>query len=106
VKLDGPLGEDLWGRAIVHAAAGSAAEIYYLTHCGRFGALPQPGASGFRFSLWAPNARSIDLVLADPAHGYVADDGAGVLESVAMTAQGGGIWAAVLDDFPRLVGRP
>jgi 1,4-alpha-glucan branching enzyme len=23
-----------------------------------------------------------------------------------MTAQGGGIWAAVLDDFPRLVGRP
>jgi hypothetical protein len=23
-----------------------------------------------------------------------------------MTAQGGGIWQAVLDDFPRRVGRP
>jgi 1,4-alpha-glucan branching enzyme len=90
VKLDGPLGTDLWGIAseiddIASAArersftlrAGMQTEIYYLTHCGRFGALPQPGSSGCRFSLWAPNARAVELVLADPAHGYVADDGTG-----------------------------
>jgi 1,4-alpha-glucan branching enzyme len=119
VRLDGPFGEDLWGIAsevddVASSARersftlrrGAQTEIYYLTHCGRLGALPQPGSSACRFSLWAPNARSIDLVLADPAHGYVADDGTGVLQRVAMTAQGGGIWQAVLDDFPRLVGRP
>ena len=63
VKLDGPL-EDLWGIAsevddMASAAreqsftlrAGAQTQIYYLTHCGRFGALPQPRSSGIRFSL-------------------------------------------------------
>lgn len=72
VTLDGPLGQDLWGIAsevddMASTAreqsftlqAGAQSETYYLTHCGRFGALPQPGSSGIRFSLWAPNARSI-----------------------------------------------
>jgi 1,4-alpha-glucan branching enzyme len=53
VRLDGPLGEDLLGIAAeVHEIASSARErsftlqagaqtvIYYLTHCGRFGVLP------------------------------------------------------------------
>jgi 1,4-alpha-glucan branching enzyme len=119
VKLDAPLGQDLWGVAsevddIASSAreqsftlqAGGQTEIYYLTHCSRFGALPLPGSSGVRFSLWAPNAKSLDLVLADPAHGYVADDGTGVLQSIAMTPIGGGVWQVMLDDFPRLVGRP
>lgn len=85
VMLDGPLGEGLWGIAsevddVASTArersftlqAGAQSHAYYLTHCGRFGALPQPGSSGIRFSLWAPNARSIDLVFSDPAHGRMA----------------------------------
>ena len=119
VMLDGPLGEGLWGIAseaddVTSTAreqsftlqTGAQNETYYLTHCGRFGALPQPGSSGIRFSLWASNARSIDLVFGDPAHGYIADNGDGVLQSVAMTSVPGGIWVATLDNFSDFVGRP
>lgn len=119
VMLDGPLGQNLWGIAREPDDVLSTArelsftlndaihsQTYYLTHCGRFGALPRPGSSGIRFSLWAPNARSIDLVFADPAHGYIADDGSGIVQSAAMTAIGGGVWQVALDDFSRHVGRP
>jgi 1,4-alpha-glucan branching enzyme len=119
VMLDAPLGEGLWGIAsevddVASRArersfklqAGAHDEIYYLTHCGRLGALPQPGSSGIRFSLWAPNARSIDLVLADPAHGYIADDGSGVLESVPMATVPGGVWQVKFADFSQFVGEP
>jgi 1,4-alpha-glucan branching enzyme len=117
VMLDGPLGRGLWGIAsevdVASKArersftleAGAHDEIYYLTHCCRFGALPQP-ESGIRFSLWAPNARSVDLVFADPAHGYIADDGGGVLKSIPMAPMDGGVWQVKLANFPQFVGRP
>jgi 1,4-alpha-glucan branching enzyme len=63
-------------------------------------------SSGARFALWAPNAKSVDLVLADPAHGYIADDGSGALQTIAMASVPGGIWRATLDDFAELVGKP
>jgi len=119
VMLDAPLGDGLWGIASEVDDAASTArersftlqaeahdEIYYLTHCGRFGALPQPGSSGIRFSLWAPNARAIDLVFADPAHGYIADDGGGVLKSIPMAPTQGGVWQVTLADFSQFVGQP
>jgi 1,4-alpha-glucan branching enzyme len=118
VTLDGPLGQGLWGIAsevdddastarerTFTLQAGAQDEIYYLTHCGRFGALPQPGSSGIRFSLWAPNAGSVDLVFGDPAHGYIADNGAGVVQSAAMAAMNG-VWQATLANFPQFLGRP
>jgi 1,4-alpha-glucan branching enzyme len=118
VTLDGPLGPGLWGIASevddetstareqsFTLQAGAQDAIYYLTHCGRFGALPQPGSSGIRFSLWAPNATSVDLVFGDPAHGYIADDGSGVVQSTAM-AETNGVWQATLANFPQFVGRP
>jgi len=119
VMLDAPLGEGLWGIAsevddVASKArersftlqAGAQDEFYYLTHCGRFGALPQPGSSDNRFSLWAPNARSLDLVFADPAHGYVADDGSGVLRSIPMAPAHGGVWQVTLADFSQFVSQP
>jgi 1,4-alpha-glucan branching enzyme len=119
LTLDAPLGTGLWGIASevddpastarerwFTLQAGAHDEIYCLTHCGRFGALPQPGSSGIRFSLWAPNARSIDLVFADPGHGYVAEDGSGVMESIPMARTPGGGWQATLASFAQFVGRP
>jgi 1,4-alpha-glucan branching enzyme len=124
VLLDAALGQDLWGIAAEVADESSTAReqsftlapadpqagpqtvVYYLTQCGRLGVRPEPNAPGIRFSLWAPNARSVDLVFADPAHCYIADDGTGTVESFPMTRSDGGIWRARLDSFADAVGRP
>ena len=124
VLLDGQLGQDLWGiaaevddetstsreRSFTLAAADPKAvpqtETYYLTQCGRLGVRPEPNTPGIRFSLWAPNARSVDLVFVDPAHGYIADNGVGAVQSSPMTRPDGGIWQARLDNFADAVGRP
>ena len=66
----------------------------------------EPNTAGIRFSLWAPNARSVDLVFVDPAHGYIADNGVGAVQSSPMTRPDGGIWQARLDSFAGAVGRP
>jgi 1,4-alpha-glucan branching enzyme len=126
VKLDGPAGRDLWGIASEVEDENSAArersftltaegqtEFYYLTCCSRLGARKQlvPSRSpGIRFSLWAPNARAVDLVPADPARGYVADDGTGALRVIPMAPAGQGIWQVasgadpMLADFAQAVG--
>lgn len=127
VRLDGPAGRDLWGiaaevddeastervRSFV-LSAGMATQTYYLTQCRRLGAVKVPvagGAPGLRVSVWAPNARSVELVMADPSHGYVADDGTGTLRSLPMLAGEAGIWRVGpedpnLTDFSALVGTP
>ncbi len=33
---------------------------------------------GLRFAVWAPNARSVEVVFGNPASGYIANDGAGI----------------------------
>ena len=126
VRLDGPAGNDLWAIASEVDDENSTArqqsfvlqaqpqpQIYHLTNCARLGAMKQQvtgQAPGVRFSLWAPNARAVDLVLADPARGYVADDGTGVLKTIPMTKTGQGIWSAgpaddaALADFSGMIG--
>jgi 1,4-alpha-glucan branching enzyme len=128
VMLDGPAGPDLWGIAAeVDDETSSAREQsftlqqgsgdagYYLTTCHRFGAVRQslPGTlSGIRFSVWAPNAKAVDLVIADAARGYVADDGTGALKLLPMTGGDAGIWSIgatddpMLGDFLKVVGTP
>jgi 1,4-alpha-glucan branching enzyme len=127
VQLDGPAGKGVWGiaaevddeastdrvRSFV-LSAGLPAQVYYLTQCRRLGAvkLPVAGASpGLRVSLWAPNATSVDLVMADPAHGYVADDGTGTVRSLPMAKAEPGIWQVgpdqpALADFSAMLGTP
>jgi 1,4-alpha-glucan branching enzyme len=127
VQLDGPAGNGVWGIAaelddeastdrvrLFVLDAATPAQIYYLTQCRRLGAIKLPAAGavpGLRVSLWAPNATSVDLVMADPAHGYIADDGTGTLRSVPMSKAGNGIWQAgpehpALTDFTKLAGTP
>lgn len=124
VLLDGPLGGNLWGvaaevddetstsreRCFTLAAgdpnAGPQTETYCLTQCGRLGVRTEPNTAGIRFSLWAPNAQSVDLVFADPVHGYIADDGTGVVQATSMVRAAGGIWHTRLDSFADTVGRP
>ena len=128
VRLDGPAGKDVWAIASevddenstarqqsFVLEAETAVQIYYLTNCARLGAVKHdiPGMPpGIRFSVWAPNARAVELVLADPVRGYVADDGTGVVKTIAMTSTGQGIWSAgpaddpALADFSKLVGTP
>jgi 1,4-alpha-glucan branching enzyme len=126
-QLDGPAGRDIWGiaaevddeastdrvRSFVLSSS-TPTQVYYLTQCRRLGALKLPvaGASaGLHVALWAPNARSVEFVIADPAHGYVADDGTGTVKSVPMSAAEPGIWQVgpeqpALSDFAALVGTP
>ena len=123
VRLDGPAGTDLWGIACevddeastarqlsFVLQSGSQTVFYYLTCCYRLGAIKLGGAA--RFSLWAPNAQAVDLALADPARGYIADDGEGALQHLPMQKDDQGIWsigpaaAPALADFASLAGTP
>ena len=123
VLLDAPLGEDLWGiaaeedvetstsreraftLAAVNTQEGTQTESYYLTQCGRLGVRLEPNTAGIQFSMWAPNARSVDLVFADSSHGYIADDGTGSQQSNPMASTAGGIWDTRLDSLAGAVGR-
>jgi 1,4-alpha-glucan branching enzyme len=94
---------------------GLTEQSYFLTWWRRLGAYRTrgpDGRDGICFSVWAPNAGAVALVLADPAIGYVADDGTGAVKTIAMTRGDGGIWSAgpgddpALADFAAMVGTP
>lgn len=107
VRADGPSGVGVWViaaerndqhstdcvREFVLTAAPGVQE-YHLTHLSRLGAnIEGPaGSTKTRFSVWAPHAQSVELVLGDPARGYIADSGAGVTAAHTMKAVGGGVW--------------
>jgi 1,4-alpha-glucan branching enzyme len=70
-----------------------------LTCCRRLGANKHfaPGSSvpTLRFAVWAPDARSVEVVFGDSIDGYIADDGSGIdpmRPVVALTRSDGGIW--------------
>ncbi|XXX74571.1 alpha-amylase family glycosyl hydrolase [Sorangium sp. So ce134] len=134
VILDAPWRTDLWGIATEAGDQGSVdrrrsftlekpsggapqEERYYLTHCRRLGAQKRfygGVAPGIQFSVWAPNARRVELVFGkfgrhrDEQSGYIADDGSGIDGApVPMTRDRDGIWrtdpaAPELADFSRL----
>jgi 1,4-alpha-glucan branching enzyme len=127
VQLDGPAGHGVWGiaaevddltstarvRSFVLDAT-TPAQIYYLTQYRRLGAVKVPvaGASpGLRVSVWAPNTTSVELVMADAAHGYIANDGTGIVRSAPMQQAEPGLWRVgpehpALRDFSKMVGKP
>ena len=128
VVADGPAGSNLWGVTAEVDEEGSTRrersfvlqpdtpeQSYCLTWCGRLGATRMLGSEGriaISFSVWAPNARSVALVLADPAIGYIADNGTGAVKTIAMKRCDGGFWSAgpaddpALSDFVAMVGSP
>ena len=70
---------------------------YYLTHCRRFGANKQllpDGSKGIRFSVWAPNARSVEVVMGDAESGYIWDDGRGVTQTFPLKRGRDGVWSS------------
>src|SRR5438105_13786556 len=48
-----------------------------------------------KFSVWAPNAQSVEVVIGKASRGYIAEDGTGIDTAkpiVALSQSGGGIW--------------
>jgi 1,4-alpha-glucan branching enzyme len=133
VRLDGPAGKDLWGiatevqdadsrdrtRAFVLSADAGQEESYYLTHCRRLGAhkiFPTAGApAALRFSVWAPNARAVEVVFGLPESGYIADSGEGIDSTapvIPLHRARDGIWESdravspALANFADFAGKP
>ena len=71
-------------------------QAYFLTHSRRLGAnkFHRVGSAEpeIRFSVWAPNARKVEVVLGDLSHGYISDSGAEVTATFAMVEGSDGIW--------------
>jgi 1,4-alpha-glucan branching enzyme len=130
--LDSPLGLDREGVTIEQAdgdhralyrtftlARDAREERYYLTHCLRLGAhkIQRAGntPAGLRFTVWAPNARAVEVVFAKAASGYIADDGTGIdpdRPAISLERGKDGIWTAgpgshpALQRFSDFVGAP
>lgn len=89
---------------------------YHLSLARRLGAnkFRPTGAQilGIRFSVWAPNARKVEVALADPATRYVANDGTGVTALLPMTRNPEGVWdtdsaaSPALQRYADFVGKP
>ncbi|MGA7807516.1 MAG: glycosidase, partial [Bradyrhizobium sp.] len=123
VELDGPSGQNIWGiatevadanssdrtRAFTLGAGAAQEEVYYLTHCSRLGAQKiYPVAGGppaLRFSVWAPNARQVEIVFALGDSGYIDDSGGGIdagAPVIPLRRCDEGIWESDLTVSPEL----
>jgi 1,4-alpha-glucan branching enzyme len=127
VRLDAPSGPNLWGIPI-EINDGMSAERYrefelqpavgtqefYFTYARRLGARKffSNGAQqpDLRFSVWAPNARGVEVVFGKPDNGYIADDGDGIdsVRPVFKLQRGpSGIWESdAIADFAAFEGAP
>lgn len=121
VVLDGPQGTSFWGIPTEIADANSVeryrqfqlsgneiqTERYYFTYGRRLGAnkyfTAKNAAPNLRFAVWAPNAQQVDVVFANPANGYIADDGTGIDSAqpvIKLARLSEGIWESEpQDDF-------
>jgi 1,4-alpha-glucan branching enzyme len=114
VVLDGPQGSNFWGiptevqdaksveryrQFRLNGGAATRVERYYLTYGRRLGANKRFAAgsptAGLRFAVWAPNARTVEVIFANAANGYIANDGIGIDPTqpvVALSHLADGIW--------------
>lgn len=129
VRVDGPQGANVWAinrevadgnsrdryrRFSLPAAGARSEERYYLVDSRRVGAqkfYPDGGGEpDVRFSVWAPNARQVDVVFSRRDHGYIDDDGKGEDQDVPalrLEPTLDGIWESEpLPDFSAFVGAP
>ena len=98
VVLDGPQGSNFWGIPTEVQDVNSV-ERYRQFRLNPGAARPRSNATtsltgaaweptnnspqeaprpALRFAVWAPNARSVEVVFGRPASGYIADDGTGI----------------------------
>ncbi len=118
IIVDGPGMPNLWGiptevadhasterhRTLDLTALGDE-QCYHLTHCRRLGANGQvlaDGSMAIRFSVWAPNARSVEVVFGDPESGYIGESGEGVVETFPMARGRDGVWRTDHERSPAL----
>jgi 1,4-alpha-glucan branching enzyme len=118
VLLHGPLGLDREGIVTEQLGLGHDAlhrtfvlkdnphdeQCYYLTHVRRLGARRVQGG-GLRFAVWAPHARSVEVVFGTLDHGYIADDGTGIDPArpvIALRRGPEGVFSAGPADHPAL----
>jgi len=128
VFLDGPAGTGNWGipteihdanstlrtRSFVlqpsgHIGSPSQEERYWLIDSRRIGAQKFFTALGempaLRFSVWAPNALSVEVVFGSWTTGYIDNAGGGIdpaMPVVALRPIGDGIWESNLRESPKL----
>ncbi len=131
VILDGPQGANFWGIPTeVHddksverhrqfqlsgGATTPQVERYYYTFGRRLGANKYFAAAGakpgLRFAVWAPNAKSVEVVFGNPDNGYITDKGDGVDPKRAVVAMArssdNNIWEGIPQgDFETFKGLP
>jgi len=129
VILDGPQGSNFWGIPTEVQDVNSVeryrqfrpnggrvpqVERYFFTYGRRLGAnkhfLAGRTTPGLRFAVWAPNARSVEVVFGDPAKGYIANDGTGIDPTrpvVALSRLVDGIWEGEpAGDFEKFTSLP
>ena len=127
VRLDAPGQKDIWGipteikddrsqdRYQSFIVTANKAEQYFLTHCHRLGAqkrfLERACDPAIEFSVWAPNAQEVELVvgkydfaLQAKNTGYISDHGEGIdtnygnIGAFKMKKDDHGIWHTDLND--------
>jgi 1,4-alpha-glucan branching enzyme len=128
VRLDGPGGPNTWGinlevpegdsrertrRLTLPAAGGHLDARFHFTDARRLGAHKHDAGAagpGIRFSVWAPNAKAVEVVFGRKDHGYIADDGKGIDPArpvVTLAKVGDGIWSgSPAGSFADFVGLP
>ena len=130
--LDSPSGKNLWGiptelndafsterycsfQLVTSLLSSSQIERYYFTFGRRLGAnkvFVDPNQEfGLQFSVWAPNAKAIQVVFGQSDHGYIDDQGVGIDLSKPpvplIKAEKTGIWTStVLPSFKRFEDAP
>ncbi|MFA4902411.1 MAG: alpha-amylase family glycosyl hydrolase [Desulfobaccales bacterium] len=81
-------------------------ERYFFTHCRRLGAnkllVNRNITPAIQFSVWAPNARNVELVRGEPVGGYIYNDGRRVTATLPMQRGEAGIWTTTLTGSPEL----
>ncbi len=129
VRLDGPEGANIWAinrevpdahsrerfrRLVLPGAGTEHEERYHFVDSRHLGAqkvvTEGGGRPALQFTVWAPNARSVEVVFSRRDHGYIGDDGKGIDPDVApvpLVLGPAGIWSsATLEDFASYVGAP
>jgi 1,4-alpha-glucan branching enzyme len=130
VILDGAAGPNVWGipteihdpnsldryrSFVLEGGGGTQLVEYYFTIGRRLGAHKLYTSSGAQpriaFSVWAPNARAVDVVFGLQNSGYIDDSGVGIdqtIPAIQLTKGADGIWESdpALYAFADLEGKP